>query len=66
MKAGDLVRWNGKTGWDVGLVVKIGLRASWWRGSFHDGAFIQWAREPKCSGYYPIEHPGLEIVSESR
>ena len=60
MNIGDLVRWNHPEALDYGLVVAIG------GDCFAGEAFIEWARTPDHSGYYPIAHELLEVVNESR
>ena len=60
MKVGDLVRWNHPSALDYGLVVEMGGNC------FAGEAFIQWVQQPAHSGYYPIEHELVEVVSERR
>jgi hypothetical protein len=60
VKVGDLVKWGHPSASDYGLVAKLG------DDCFSGEVYIEWFETPAHSGYYPIEHELLEVISESR
>ena len=64
MKVGDLVRWTLPEAIDFGLILEMGENVTpegYWAGQ----VFIQWQDKPEHSGFYPVDHELLELVSAS-
>ena len=64
IKIGSLVKWTHPQAIDFGLVLKMGEDDPSPGFCKHGKVLISWIGNPNHSGFYPVNHELLELVSE--